>query len=698
MNSATKTQSRFVSLRWRVILPTFIIVLVLAMVSTYVVGRSLPSSVEMSRVNILRSTGAMIAERASAAHQRQSVQALEIAQTPGLPGALETRSTDDLHALLEAYARRAELDSVVLTDAQGQNVFGLLRDNSGSYSPVTLEAASSQVVFAPSTVILDGQNVGTAYAGVGMLRWMDDVRNGAPAEVALYGSTNLLATTIDSLPTTLPSQYLQTPGQEPFQGLQLNDAPYLGAYFPLPNGTGALGVFVPDNAPFAVEAGQQLVSLSLATVAAGVIIALFLMSNYFLDRVNKVRKVAESLAEGDFSARTNMLGTDEIGALGQALDRYTESVQERHDSLRASLRRQRREIEHLTAVLESLPDGVIIEDLDGNVTLINERAKRLVGESHNFFKRAELREITAVVTDTLGPAYAPGLYSLGSPQRMDLDGKTLRVQAFAVMSLADQRVGTVIVVRDVSRETQRERARAASLDKLSEQLPRSNNAEIAFSRELKRNLGALQKLIVEMRELVSDTDAQIVTHATRNMPLETLIWAVANEWKQVAQAANVSLNVSVERRGLQVIGDERRLRWALGNIIDNAIKYTPPGGKVSLEIKEEENGFARLRVRDNGVGIAADELPHVFTRFYRGTPVSVSGRALRVPGTGQGLTVARQIIETLGGRIHLRSSPGVGTAVYFTLPLSVAVPVPLERINDGDDEETVHMSASVQSA
>ena len=128
---------------------------------------------------------------------------------------------------------------------------------------------------------------------------------------------------------------------------------------------------------------------------------------------------------------------------------------------------------------------------------------------------------------------------------------------------------------------------------------------------------------------------------------------------------------NIDRPGLQIVGDERRLRWALGNIIDNAIKYTPPGGKISLEIKDEEDGYARLRVRDNGVGIAADELPNVFTRFYRGDPVSVTGRALRVPGTGQGLTIARQIIETHDGRIYLRSSPGVGTAVYFTLPMAV---------------------------
>ncbi|MEP7290660.1 MAG: ATP-binding protein [Chloroflexota bacterium] len=699
MSSAIKTQSRFVSLRWRLILPTFVIVLILAMSSSYIVARSLPSSADMSRVNILRSTGQSVSERAAALYDRQQADAQQLAQTPDLAAALQAGNTRDLQNLVENFARRADLDSVILMDSAGQDVIGLMRDSSGAYVSTTLEAAQQLALYSSTPVTLDGEVVGLALAGTGFGRLVDQVRGSAAAEVGVYDGSRLLAATVDSIPNTVPAQYVGTNSAEPFQALALNGSPYLGSYFLLNDSQAVVAVFVPDNAPFAAEAGQQLIALTLATVAGGIVIALFVMTNVFIERLNKVRQVAEALADGDFSVRTGMQPTDEIGALGHAIDLYTEHVQERHDTLRASLRRQRREIEHLNAVLESLPDGVIIEDLDGNVTLINERAKRLVGSNHNFFKRAELKEITAAVTDTLGPAYAPGLYSLGTPQRIELDGKMLRVQSFAIVSLADQRVGTVIVVRDATVEVQRERARAALIDKMSGQIDKPVSAEVAFSRELKRNVGALQKLIVEMRELVSSTDAQFVQHTARNMPLETLIWAVANEWKQVAQAANVSLNVSVERPGLHIVGDERRLRWALGNIVDNAIKYTPPGGKVSLEIKDEENGLARLRVRDNGVGIASDELPHVFTRFFRGTPVSVSGRALRVPGTGQGLTVARQIIETLGGKLYLRSSVGVGTAVYFTLPLSAAIPlVRLRAPEEEDEEETLQLGTSPQSA
>ena len=77
--------------------------------------------------------------------------------------------------------------------------------------------------------------------------------------------------------------------------------------------------------------------------------------------------------------------------MGRALDLYSEKTQQRYDKLRASLRRQRREVEYLNAVLELLPDGAIIQDLDGSMTFINERAKRLIGENYNFFKRAEMR-------------------------------------------------------------------------------------------------------------------------------------------------------------------------------------------------------------------------------------------------------------------------------------------------------------------
>jgi PAS domain S-box-containing protein len=460
----------------------------------------------------------------------------------------------------------------------------------------------------------------------------------------------------------------------------VDETAYLTASVGLADGR-SLRVLLPASALLDVSAARGASALTAGLAAGVVVIAAFLLLEWrVIGRAERVRRTAEALANGGAIARTNMTPNDEIGAIGWALDRYAEYVQKRHDSLRLSLRRQRREIAHLSAVLEMLPDGVIVQDSNGRVVFTNERAKELLGSQG--LRSGTVEELTTVVTDTLGPALAPGLYALGNPTRVEVNGRMLSAQVAAVTSFSNQRVGKVALLRDITDDVRRERAREALLKRMSEEVQRplaeatqtqsvsDVSALSAFAKEIARHAVALQKLIVEMRELSADIDTHALKRIQRAIPLETLIWAVANEWRQVAQAANLKLQVQVERSGLYVLGDERRLRWAIGNLVDNAIKYTPPGGSVSLEIKGDEDGMARLRIRDNGVGIAPDELPHVFERFFRGNPVAQNGRAIRVPGTGQGLTVAKDIIESHGGWIQIKSDVTKGTAVYFTLPLT----------------------------
>lgn len=460
-------------------------------------------------------------------------------------------------------------------------------------------------------------------------------------------------------------------------------------------------------------AAQQLTNLVFASLAAFVVILTFIFVNWTLQRINAITRVAQALINGNLNARTGMKPTSEIGRLGHALDLYAEHVQERQDLLRAELRRHRREINQLTAVLETLPEGVIVQDNQGSVVFTNDHAKKLLG-TQSFAQEGEFKSLTEVVTAALGPAIAPGIYALGDPRRVERDGKMLNAQAAALLSATNERVGTVIVLRDITDDVRRERARDVLISRLSQEVeqPLSDKARLLanpavattdamnrFAREMSRHAIALQKLVVEMRELTADLETRPFTRLQRPLPLDTLVWAVANEWRQVAQAENLRLEVQIERQGLYVLGDERRLRWAIGNLVDNAVKYTLPGGTISLEIKGEDDGMARLRIRDNGVGIFAEEQANVFTRFYRGTPTAPDGRVIHVPGTGQGLAVARQIIEAHGGRIHIKSAPSVGTAVYFTLPVTSPVSIELPYITGHDMEgETVRLQPSMSSA
>jgi signal transduction histidine kinase len=305
----------------------------------------------------------------------------------------------------------------------------------------------------------------------------------------------------------------------------------------------------------------------------------------------------------------------------------------------------------------------------------------MIGSSRVLRTHHNLKEMMALVTEHLGPALAPGIYSLGEAQQIEINGRTLSAQAAAVMTLTQQRIGTVIVLRDISEEIKIEAARKRVIQQLDEnvqeplaQLVHVTKHKVAplreFSSEIQKHSSTLQRMILELHDL---TDASLHKQPDQQRPilLDSLIWAVANEWRQVAQAQNLTFHVIIERSGLYILGQERRLRWAIGNIVDNAIKYTPPGGDLTLEIQDDiSNEQAHLRVRDNGVGIVREELPHVTNRFYRGKPVTKAGRAINVPGSGQGLTTAKQIFEAHGGSIEVRSKQWVGTAVFFTLPLT----------------------------
>ncbi|MBK9125631.1 MAG: PAS domain-containing protein [Chloroflexi bacterium] len=333
----------------------------------------------------------------------------------------------------------------------------------------------------------------------------------------------------------------------------------------------------------------------------------------FSYRMRRTTDIIAQLAAGHRTARL-YIAADEFGDLALALNRYAEYVQDKADTLRSQLRVSRQETTQLAASIDALPEGVIVLDLNGRVVQVNTSARKLLGP---LMKGDDPTALTEAVTDALGDALAPGVYALGDPMRVDVADQLVQAQVTAVMNYDSTRIGTVVLLRKV----------------------------------------------------LADSDVLQLPHETSVLPLETLIWKVSNEWRQIAINHHIELQVQIKTRGLKINGDIQRLSWALGSILDNAIKYTPAGGTIMLQTREPEDGKVTIRVRDNGVGIKREELPHVFTRFYRGTPETDDGRPVSVPGSGQGLALARQIVMEHGGEIDLKSRPSAGTAVYVGLPL-----------------------------
>jgi heavy metal sensor kinase len=157
-------------------------------------------------------------------------------------------------------------------------------------------------------------------------------------------------------------------------------------------------------------------------------------------------------------------------------------------------------------------------------------------------------------------------------------------------------------------------------------------------------------------------DAAAAPPARESVDLSALVAAVVENMRPLAEARELTLHLK-DPGGVGVPGDGARLRQVFYNLLDNAIKYTPAGGTV--EVRAEAGARAAVvTVRDTGIGIPPEHLPHVFERFYRVD----RGRSRAEGGTGLGLSIARSIVAAHGGEIELASTPGQGTVCTVTLP------------------------------
>lgn len=201
-----------------------------------------------------------------------------------------------------------------------------------------------------------------------------------------------------------------------------------------------------------------------------------------------------------------------------------------------------------------------------------------------------------------------------------------------------------------------------------------NAAEVALSspREADQYRRFLEDILEEEERLKRLTeqllflcreDAGLLPELRQPVCLEMLVRQAAEPMGELASANGLTLTVG-KLSACRVAGDPDGLRRLLFNLLDNAIKYTPEGGRVEVQC-ECQDGSAELIVTDTGIGIPSEHIPHIFERFYRVDPA----RSQEAGGTGLGLSICRIIAESHGGTIRLESNEGKGTKVVITLPV-----------------------------
>ncbi len=708
-----------------------VVLLVAATVGTYLVTGAFVQGIHEAQADRLnRAVNSTVG--AVADFERRHLEILNLVRgTNGAPQLVLTEDGRNLQQLIEPLAANAGINSVIITDWNGVEVLGLqrvARDGEVDYavsaatdlSPLPIvsdflvEGADlsrrpsaialtpqGYALFTAGPVTRDGQFVGVALVGSTLDELAETLRANTLTEVSLYlpsgelASATLDETAVGDLEPSVAEE-AATSGAVRLETAHVNGRHYQIAYAPLAVGgevLAVIGVYVPNGLFAATEASRQALSLVFAGMAATTMVSLFVtLSWLYTWRLARVRAAAEALGGGDLRARTRMHPTDEVGALGRSFDAMADSLERRMEFLALSLRAQRRETSRLSAVLDSVPDGLIVQDNDGRVMLMNDPARKLLG-SRRVFRDSSLYRLTALVTDTLGAALAPGVYALGDPVRVEVNDHVLNVQAAAILderSKTPRRIGTVVVLHDVTPQALAERQRERLIDRMAREvyeplaalqrntLLKGSDDYSASLRALvvglRSNMISLERMILEMRDL-STLDRDVLQVGAFPLSVEELVWGLVRDWQAAIDEAGLRVHVMLMDRDMFILGDERRLRWAIGNVIDNATKYTPPGGEIGIVVATGSDSEAVFTISDSGVGISKDDMPFVGQRFFRGKPRTADGKPIRTPGTGQGLFITRRVIEAHGGRVKIDSWPGVGTDVRLTLPLVLPEPV-----------------------
>ena len=197
-----------------------------------------------------------------------------------------------------------------------------------------------------------------------------------------------------------------------------------------------------------------------------------------------------------------------------------------------------------------------------------------------------------------------------------------------------------------------------NLDLLVHDLPADQRLEAVT--EAREEVDRMARLVGDLLFLAdADTQGSI---ARSNVELDEILAEIVRDASRVNPKHVIDLNANDP---VIVLGDAERLRQLIWKLVENAIRYTPDGGTINLALRRRSR-VAEISVSDTGIGIAEEHLPHIFNRFYRVD----RGRSRALGGTGLGLAIVRQVAETHGGHVRVRSIPGIGSTFTVFLPLS----------------------------
>lgn len=711
------------SVRTKIILPYLLLTLITAAVGAYVVTQLVASSLQERFDNQLLDAGRITAQGMVVAEEERLQLLRAISFTTGLVEAVQAADIPRTAALVEPLISNQPADLVVVLDSTGapqytwptavpplnyQNepdIQRVLRGESdvlGDKRALLIQVASiPYLVTAGPLTTADGQVVGAVLVGTSAENLARRLTESALARVSLYTpngqvlATTLGLTSADRLLLAEPTlrysditALLREPDNRfevvsrtaetevPLRQIQILGQTYqmaFGEWRLRQQSFGLFSVALPSN--FIVSAAATSrnslgLLFSLATVA---VLAMGLyIAQLILAPLERLVRVSTAVVGGDLDNRTGLVRADEIGKLALSFDTMT-------DHLVARNREMTQQASQLQAIINSIADGVLVFDHENKLIHANAAAQtvrhltlRAIVGGDNADLPGDEAELAKLFTNTTAQAF----------RRYQVGGRVYSPSVAPVTDPAGKGIGRVVVLRDMTVESEAEHVKDTFIQNISHELRTPLTSVKGYLNLLLMtaadSLTAQQtnlvrvastnadNLVEQVNKLIELSELQAGNLKLHLAPLniEKLAEQTAERWRPLMAQRDVRFTLHCDEGTLWVNGDEARLSWVLDNLLDNASKYTAAGGEVILRLGRRGEQ-ALLMVEDTGMGVRDVDLPYLFTPFFRAT----RDHHFDVRGMGLGLFIVQALVQGHGGQVWVESSPQVGSTFGVLLPL-----------------------------
>ncbi len=426
--------------------------------------------------------------------------------------------------------------------------------------------------------------------------------------------------------------------------------------------TGALGLYLKRLDP--------IIPVGAVTFTLLIWIIISWAMSPLIDSLEELRKHLTSVSKGEYRQKITPVFHTEAEKVVQAFNAMSLVIGD-------VLQRSVKERDRFKIILSHMADGIFVIDSNSRISLINSAAERMFmlgpenNEGHSFIEtvhEAEIYQLLKLCLET------------GAQQSGFVETRTRRMYFGVVATPLRITEGCILLVQDLTGVRRLETVRRdfvanishelrtpiASLKALAETLNAGAIEDPTVAREFLARIefeaDKLNQMTHELSEL-SNIESGVTTLIKTKARAKDLITEAIVRLREQIKRAGLGVEIEVSTDVPDVFVDKNRIERVLVNLIHNSIKFTPPGGRITLSSYNLDEGVM-FTVADTGLGIDPADLPRIFERFYKADKARTAG------GTGLGLAIARHTVEAHGGRIWAESTPGNGTTIHFILPIS----------------------------